>query len=76
MALAPVVAMLDLGEVLLSGPEHLLGGPLRDAVADTLGARLLALPGASVPVRLVDQPADIVLRGATALVLGDLMGVT
>lgn len=76
IALAPIVAMLDLGEVLLSGPEHLVAGPLRDAVADTLSARLLSLPGAAIPVRVVEAPADIVLRGATALVLNEFLGVT
>jgi len=75
IALAPVVAALDLSEVVLSGPEHLLGGVLRDALDETLRARLLARTTTDLTVRLAHRPDDIVLRGAAVLVLWDQLGV-
>ena len=75
IALAPVVAALDLGEVVLSGPEHLLAGDLLAAVDATLRARLLAGPSSSLTVRLADEPHDIVLRGSGALILWHQLGV-
>lgn len=75
IALAPVVAALDLSEIVLSGPEHLLGGVLRDALDETLHARLLARTTTDLTVRLAYRPDDIVLRGAAVLVLWDQLGV-
>ncbi len=75
IALAPVVGVLDLAEVVLSGPAHLLAGPLLQSVADTLRARMLTRPAADLVVRLADDPADIVLRGASVLVLWDQLGI-
>ncbi len=75
IALAPVVAALDLSEVVLSGPEHLLGGVLRDALDETLRARLLARTSSDLTVRLAHRSDDIVLRGAAVLVLWDQLGV-
>lgn len=75
IALAPVVAALDLSEVVLSGPEHLLAGVLRDALDETLRARLLARTTTDLTVRLAHRPDDIVLRGAAVLVLWDQLGV-
>ena len=75
IALAPVVAALDLSEVVLSGPEHLLDGVLLDSVERTLRGRLLARPTTHLTVRLAHQSDDIVLRGAAVLVLWDQLGV-
>ncbi|WP_404389895.1 ROK family transcriptional regulator [Humibacillus xanthopallidus] len=75
IALAPVVAVLDLAEVVLSGPGHLLDGPLRDSVEQTLHDRLLARPEAELTVRIAHDSDDIVLRGAAVLVLWDQLGV-
>jgi len=75
IALAPVVAVLDLAEVVLSGPDHLLAGPLRDSVEQTLRDRLLARPEAQLTVRIAHHSDDIVLRGAAVLVLWDQLGV-
>jgi predicted NBD/HSP70 family sugar kinase len=74
VALAPLVAALDLSEVVLAGPEDLLA-PLVAVVQDTLAERLLPSPGSPVTVRLATSPRDIVLRGAAALVLWDRLGV-
>lgn len=75
IALAPVVAALDLSEVVLSGPVDLLEGELREALDATLRARLLRRPHTGLTVRLATDPGDIVLRGAVALVLWDQLGV-
>jgi predicted NBD/HSP70 family sugar kinase len=75
IALAPVVAVLDLAEVVLSGPDHLLAGPLRDSVEQTLRDRLLARPESELTVRIAHHSDDIVLRGAAVLVLWDQLGV-
>lgn len=75
IALAPVVGVLDLAEVVLAGPRHLLGGPLLDAVQQTLLARLLHQDPAPVTVRLAEDPQDIVLRGAAVMVLWNQLGV-
>ncbi|MGL5852947.1 MAG: ROK family protein [Phycicoccus sp.] len=74
VALAPVVAALDLSEVVLAGPDELLA-PLVPVVERTLAARLLPSPTTPISVRLADSPHDIVLRGAAALVLWDRLGV-
>ena len=42
IALAPVVGALNLVEVVLSGPAHLLDGPLAEATIDTLRNRTMA----------------------------------
>ncbi|EWT02048.1 ROK family transcriptional regulator [Intrasporangium oryzae NRRL B-24470] len=75
IALAPVVGVLDLSEVVLSGPEHLLGDALLRAVDETLRARTLARPAEDLVVRLASDSTDIVLRGASVLVLWDQLGV-
>ena len=75
IALAPVVGVLDLAEVVLAGPRHLLGGPLLDAVQQTLLARLLHQDPSPVTVRLAEDPQDIVLRGAAVMVLWNQLGV-
>ncbi|MGL5816720.1 MAG: ROK family protein [Phycicoccus sp.] len=74
VALAPLVAALDLSEVVLAGPDELLA-PLVPVVERTLAARLLPSPTTPLSVRLAASPHDIVLRGAAALVLWDRLGV-
>ncbi len=74
VAIAPVVAALDLSEVVLSGPAELVA-PLVAVVERTLGERLLSPAGFPLSVRLAGSPQEIVLRGAAALVLWDRLGV-
>jgi predicted NBD/HSP70 family sugar kinase len=75
IALAPVVAALDLSEVVLSGPRELVEGPLLAAVDETLRRRMLARNASSLQVRVAADSDDIVLRGAAVLVLLDQWGV-
>ena len=51
VALAPIVAALDLSEVVLAGPEELLA-PVLPVLERTLAQRLLADPDAPLSVRL------------------------
>ncbi|WP_432511530.1 ROK family transcriptional regulator [Kineococcus sp. SYSU DK001] len=72
--LAPVVAALDLEEVLLIGPADLLDGPLLEAAAATVEGTLLPASGPSVRVRMGNRGEDGVLQGAAALVLAGELG--
>lgn len=73
-ALAPVVAVLDPSVVALCGPARIVDGPLLDAFASSLRARMLSRTAGNLEVRWVSD-VDIVLRGAAALVLWDRWGV-
>ncbi|MDV3220536.1 ROK family transcriptional regulator [Intrasporangium sp.] len=75
IAIAPVVAALDLSEVVLTGPENLLRGVLLRTLEETLRSRVLARPTDTLSVRLARDSDDIVLRGASVLVLWDQLGV-
>ncbi|GAA1646372.1 ROK family transcriptional regulator [Microbacterium flavum] len=76
IALAPIVGALDLSEVVLSGPQELLEGPLAEATVETLRARTLAEFHDGVRVRMTEQGEDIVLRGAAVMVLSGQLGVS
>ncbi|MCT9002709.1 ROK family transcriptional regulator [Microbacterium memoriense] len=76
IALAPIVGALDLSEIILSGPDALLEGPLAQATALTLRTRTLAEFHDGVQVRMTEQGEDIVLRGAAVMVLSGQLGVS
>lgn len=76
IALAPIVGVLDVSEIVLSGPTELLGGPLAEATVETLRARTLAEYHDGVRVRMTEQGQDIVLRGAAVMVLSGQLGVS
>ncbi|WP_345801733.1 ROK family transcriptional regulator [Microbacterium sp. AZCO] len=76
IALAPVVGVLDVSEIVLSGPTELLDGPLAEAIVETLRARTLAEFHDGVRVRMTEQGQDIVLRGAAVMVLSGQLGVS
>ncbi|MBD8043658.1 ROK family transcriptional regulator [Arthrobacter sp. Sa2BUA2] len=75
IALAPIVGALNLSEVVLNGPPHLVDGPLLDAAAQTLQERTLAEFTSGVSFRRSTQGQDIVLRGAAVMVLSAQLGV-
>lgn len=75
IAIAPIVAALDLSEVVLSGPEDLLDGVLIDSAVDTLHARTLEGVFDDAMIRRTLQD-DIVLRGAAVMVLSGQLGVS
>lgn len=76
IALAPVVGVLDLSQIVLSGPPELLDGPLAQATVETLRTRTLAQFHDGVRVRMTEQGQDIVLRGAAVMVLSGQLGVS
>jgi predicted NBD/HSP70 family sugar kinase len=76
IALAPVVAALNLAEVVLNGPAHLLDGRLCAAAVATLRSRTLDELHGDLVLRLSALGQDIVMRGAAAMVLSGRLGVT
>ena len=75
VALAPIVAALDLAEIVLCGPPHLLGGTFIESVRGTLAQRVLPLLPPPTAVRLADEPHNTVLRGTAVMVLSSQLGV-
>ncbi|MBW8764198.1 MAG: ROK family transcriptional regulator [Microbacterium sp.] len=75
IGIAPIVAALDLSEVVLSGPAELLDGILIESAIATLHARTLEGVFEDVQIRLTRQN-DIVLRGAAVMVLSSQLGVS
>lgn len=87
-ALAPVVAALDLSQVLLVGPPDLLDGALLSALEAGLARRTLTVPGpdhadgtssrsgAAVTVARAPLGTDVALLGAAAAVLAAELGVS
>jgi predicted NBD/HSP70 family sugar kinase len=74
--LAPVVAALNLHEVVLAGPPDLLDGELREALDATIRQRVMAGSAADLVVRLSPLGDDVVLVGAAVLVLSGELGVS
>jgi predicted NBD/HSP70 family sugar kinase len=78
-ALAPIVAVLDLAEIVLSGPAEYLAGTLADAAVATLRRLTMtqfhgAVFHSGPTVRMTTLGDDIVLRGAAAMVLSEQLG--
>ena len=76
IALAPVVGVLDLAELVLAGPAELIDGPLIEAAAATLRARTLPDSHGHVLVRRSELGPDIIVRGAAVMVLSARLGVS
>lgn len=76
IALAPVVGVLDLSEIVIAGPADLLGGTLLTTALSTIRQRTLAEFHDGIQMRMTDQGTDIVLRGAAVLVLATQLGVS
>lgn len=76
IALAPVVGALNLSEVVLSGPAHLLDGPLLEAAVTTLRNRTSPEFLGNLTVRMTTLGEDIVMRGAAVMVLSAQLGVS
>jgi predicted NBD/HSP70 family sugar kinase len=74
-ALAPVVSMLNLSEVLLSGPADLLGEPFRRALVAAVTQRTFPLVATRFDARRTSTGNDDVLLGAAAVVLEQELGV-
>ncbi|MGF2948833.1 ROK family transcriptional regulator [Microbacterium alcoholitolerans] len=75
IAIAPIVAALDLSDIVLSGPADLLSDVFVAAATDALHAHTLEEVFDDVEIRFTAQP-DIVLRGAAVMVLSDQLGIS
>jgi predicted NBD/HSP70 family sugar kinase len=75
-ALAPVVATLNLHELVLSGPPELLDGPLREAADRSIRERIMPVSSDGLVVRTSYLGEDVVLVGAAVLVLAGQLGVS
>ncbi|KIP52129.1 ROK family transcriptional regulator [Leucobacter komagatae] len=75
VALAPVIGMLNLAEIVLSGPPDLVNGTLADAALEILQRRTMPDSHDTLVIRASSQGEDLILRGATAAVLRDRLGV-
>lgn len=75
VVLAPVVSMLNLNEVVLSGPSWLLGEPFHRAVLATIKQRTIDSVGEELNLRYGVTGADDVLLGAAVVVLTEQLGV-
>jgi len=76
IALAPVVAALNLSEIVLSGPVDLLAGPLVEATSQTIRDRTMAEIHGDLTLRMTTLGDDIVIRGAAVMVLSGQLGVS
>lgn len=76
IALAPVVGALNLAEIVLSGPTHLLDGPLAAATIETIRDRTMAEFHGDLELRMTTLGEDIVLRGTAVMVLSGQLGVS
>ncbi|HVT69888.1 MAG TPA: ROK family transcriptional regulator [Trebonia sp.] len=74
--LAPVVAALNLHEVVLAGPPDLLDGELRQALDGCVRDRVMTTSSADLVVRMSPLGDDVVLVGAAVLVLSGELGVS
>ncbi len=74
--LAPVVAALNLHELVLAGPPDLLDGELRLALDRCVRDRVMAASSADLVVRMSALGDDVVLVGAAVLVLSGELGVS
>lgn len=75
IGIAPIVAALDLSEVVLAGPPELLDGEFVRSATETLHARTLEGVFTDVTIRRTHLD-DIVLRGAAVMVLSGQLGVS
>lgn len=75
IGIAPIVAALDLSEVVLAGDAETLSGAFVDTATQTLHERTLDGVFEDVRIRISTQP-DIVLRGAAVMVLSAQLGVS
>ncbi|NTW41470.1 MAG: ROK family protein [Cellulomonadaceae bacterium] len=74
LVLAPVIAALNVSDVVLSGPENLLDGTFVQATLDTVRARTLSTYTAELSLRMTVLGEDNVMRGAAVTVVSQELG--
>lgn len=73
--LSPIVAALNTSEIVLSGPPLALRGLLSDAVMDSIRERVDIDSHGAIELRQSLLDDDIVIRGATAMVMSHLLDI-
>ncbi|GAA4190183.1 ROK family transcriptional regulator [Gryllotalpicola kribbensis] len=76
LALSPVISILNLNLVVLSGPAELIGGRLIDTARQTIQARTMSAVSNGLDLRTATGDEDLVLLGAAVLVLQGELGVS
>lgn len=74
-AIAAVVGVLDIERIALHGPVTTLGEPWLRGVRDEVRRRLLPVLAGDVSIEVVDTYEDLVVRGASALILTAELGL-
>jgi predicted NBD/HSP70 family sugar kinase len=74
--LAPVVGTLNLHELVLTGPQELLDGPLLAGVDSVIRQRTMPITAERLVVRTSRLGDDVVLLGGAVLVLAGELGVS
>lgn len=74
-ALAPIIAVLDLSEVILAGPADLLEGPLVDETTRVIIGRVLPEITENLTIKVNEDTHRLVMLGCTSQVLASLFGV-
>ncbi|MEU7919542.1 ROK family transcriptional regulator [Micromonospora zamorensis] len=75
VVLAPIVSVLNLNDVVLTGPPDLIEGTLLEAVIETAQARTLPAVSASLRIRSLAGDTDLTLIGSACMVLSAELGV-
>lgn len=73
--LAPIVSVLNLNEIVLTGPSELVDGEFLDAVREVVRARTLGPVNAALDIRSLAGDTDLILLGGACLVLAGELGV-
>ncbi|MCL2515562.1 MAG: ROK family transcriptional regulator [Microbacteriaceae bacterium] len=76
IAMSPVISMLNLNLVVLSGPADLIGGTLIETARNTIRERTMSAVSNGLDLRTADGDEDLVLMGAGVLVLSGRLGVS
>ena len=73
--LAPIIAALDLSEVVLAGPKEMFEGPFVEAASTAVKARVLPETSEHLTIRVNEDVNRLVMLGCTSQVLATLFGV-
>lgn len=76
IALAPVIGALNLDEVVVAGPDDVLGDAFMDGLTSTLSQRTMEELHGDLTVRATSLATDIVVLGAIVTVLTTQLGVS
>lgn len=74
--LSPIVAALNTSEIVLSGPTRVLDGTLAQSVLQSIQDRAVTAIYGDLVLRMSALGDDIIIRGATAMVMSNLLDIT